>query len=137
MVEQQPENTLFTICLCAEARGETNFYKLAVAWTIKNIARRYGTSIRDTILKPRRFSSFNHDDPNQPKLLILYKLEPEAWAACETIVDVLQFTTDPTGGSDHYYVFDGPGKVAPPWGRGNANWKERLVVGNTAFGACP
>lgn len=133
-LEQQPEAALKPMCLWGEARGVSNFARLCILWVIRNRARQKGTTMKEEILRPKQFSSFNHDDPNMPKLLIAPTLEPAAWAACEAVCDLLDFTRDPTGGATHYYVFDGPGAVAPSWGRGNARWKELLISDRMVFG---
>ena len=134
-IAEQPESVLLPMVLWGEARGESNFTKLCILWVIKNRTARRHTTMKEEILRPKQFSSFNHDDPNLPKLLIGYKLEPGPWSACEAVCDVLPFTTDPTGGATHYYVFQGPGAVAPVWGRGHGDWVERLVANNMVFGA--
>ena len=132
---EQPESVLLPMVLWGEARGESNFTKLAVLWVVKNRSVRRGTTMKEEILRPKQFSAFNHDDPNIGKLLIGYKLEPLPWTACEAVADLLSFTRDPTAGSTHYYVFQGAAAVHPPWGRGHADWKERLVINNMVFGA--
>lgn len=134
-IEQQTEAVLKRIVLWGEARGEPVFTKLCILWVIKNRMTRKGTHWRDEILRPKAFSCFNHDDPNLPKLLIGFKLEPEAWVECEAVVDLFDWTKDPTGGANHYYDL----RMNPPpaWGRGHALWKEKLIAGDLVFGDCP
>lgn len=120
--------------LWGEARGESAFAKLCILWVAKNMSRRLNVPLKQTILHPKRFSCFNHDDPNMPKLLIGYKVDPVQWAVCEAIQEIFSSTSDPTGGADHYYNFK---LVQPEWGRGHGLWKERLIVGDLVFGACP
>lgn len=133
-IEQQPEIAVVPMMLWGEARGESAFTKLAILWTAKNAAARAQVPLKQWILTPKKFSCFNHDDPNLPKLLIGYKIDPVQWAVCEAIQDLLPFTKDPTSGSTHYYNFK---VVQPVWGRGNSQWKERLVIGDLVFGDCP
>lgn len=131
-LEDQPEDVLKRCVLWGEARGEDNFTKLCILHVIHNRVVRKNTSWRVEILRPWAFSSFNATDPNREKLLIGYKLEPAAWAACEAVCELFVLTKDPTGGADHYYRVD---LVPPPkWGRGHVDWHERLVTGKMCFG---
>lgn len=134
-IEQQPQHVLKVMVLWGEARGEDAFTKLCILWVIKNRMTKRKTTWREEILRPKQFSCFNHDDPNLPKLLIGYRLEPEAWIACETVCDLVTSTLDPTRGADHYYSLS----LQPPpsWGRGNPSWQDRTTSGGMAFGVCP
>ena len=75
-VAEQPEAVLLPMVLWGEARGESNFTKLCILWVIKNRTARRHSTMMEEILRPKQFSSFNHDDPNLAKLLIGYKIEP-------------------------------------------------------------
>ena len=134
-LSEQPEGVLKRCVLWGEARGEDNFTKLCILHVIANRVRKHGSTWTAEILKPWAFSSFNHDDPNSAKLLIGYQLEPASWAACDAVAELFPMTTDPTNGADHYYRTDMD--PAPKWGRGHADWQERLVTGGMAFGICP
>lgn len=134
LLEDQPEAALLPMLLWGEARGEIALGKLAILWVVKNRADKRGTSMKEEILRPAQFSSFNHDDPNRAKMLTAYKLDPYGWKACQAIVDVFPYTTSPVGDADHYYAYN---QVSPPWGRGNANWMERAVIQNHCFGKVP
>lgn len=133
-MEDQPEDFLIPAVLWGEARGESTLGKLAILWVIRNRAAKRSTSMKEEILRPRQFSSFNPGDPNQPRLLAAPGLDPRGWSACEMVAEVFPHTLDITNGADHYYNFH---VVAPPWGRGHAQWQERAVIGNHCFGICP
>lgn len=134
-LEEQPEDVLKRIVLWGEARGEDNFTKLCILHVIHNRMLRKNTTWKTEILRPLQFSCFNANDPNRPRLLPGYSLEPAAWAACDAVCEIFACTKDPTGGADHYYALSmNPG---PKWGRGSSQWQERLVTGKMAFGVCP
>jgi len=130
-IEQQPDDVVLAMCLYGEARGESALGKLAVAWVVKNRAVKNGTTFKQECLRPAQFSSFNLIDVNRARLLLAYKNDPSSWARCETIVELLPYTTDPTHGADHYYAFD---SVTPAWGRGNPAWLETTEIGAHVFG---
>lgn len=130
-IEDQPEAALLPMVLWGEARGEPVLGKLAILWVIKNRAIRHGTTMKDQILRPKQFSSFNHDDPNRAKLLDAPALDHPSWVICEAVATLFPATNDPTIGATHYYA---PAVVSPPWGRGHPAWHETAVIGNHCFG---
>ena len=134
-IGDQPEEWLKRAVIFGEARGEDNFTKLCILWVVHNRMMEHNTTWKQEILKPWAFSSFNHDDPNSAKLLIGYVAEPAAWSACDAVAELFVHTSDPTGGSDHYYREDMD--QPPKWGRGHPDWKERFVTGKMVFGKCP
>lgn len=130
-LEDQPEGFLMPAVLWGEARGEPALGKLAVLWVIKNRAARRSTSMKEEILRPLQFSSFNPGDPNRPRLLAAPGLDPRGWAACEAVAELFPYTNDPTNGADHYY---NPSVASPKWGRGSAGWHETATIGAHVFG---
>lgn len=123
--------------LWGEARGVSNFAKLCILWVLRNRATHRRSTMKTEALRPFQFSCFNHSDPNVSKLLVANNLEPVPWAACECVCDLFPLTKDPTAGADHYYVCEGPGAVAPKWGRGHSAWQERLITDHMVFGVAP
>lgn len=125
---------MLRLCLWGEARGEQAEGQLAVAWVIKNRADKQGNSIKEVILAPWQFSSFNHDDPNRDKMLSAHQFDPTGWARINAVCDLFEsgYTIDPTKGATHYYVERMPNP--PKWGRGHPTWDETAVVGRHVFG---
>lgn len=134
-LEQQPSNVLARMLVYGEARGESVIGQLAVLAVAMNRAARKGVTLKDVILKPFAFSSFNHDDPNRDKLLSAYVSDPLTWAAIDALCSLYETGTipDPSRGADHYYRDD----LQPPWGRGNSAWRDTVVIGHHIFGSCP
>jgi spore germination cell wall hydrolase CwlJ-like protein len=135
-IEQQSEKVLCRMCLWAEARGEPALGKLAILSVIDNLALRHADSMKAVILHPKRFSSFNENDPNRDKLMSAYREDPLQWMVCDVICELheARVTSDPTVGADHYY---NPAVAQPAWGRGAPDWKEGPVIGHHVFGNCP
>ena len=117
--------------LWGEARGEPSLGKLAIAWVIKNRALKNGTTLKQEILRPRQFSSFNPNDPNRQQMRLAPGLDPTGWGRCESIADILDYTVDPTHGALNYYNAK---VVQPDWGRGSIAWLEKAEIGNHVFG---
>lgn len=113
-LSSQKELTLLALCVWAEARGEPQEGKDAVAHVVLNRAEKqswYGKNIRGVILSPKQFSCFNEGDPNREKVLCVQN--DEVWADCAMAAwnAYLGFSDDPTGGATHYCRFD----VHPSW----------------------
>ena len=69
---KQLELTLLALLVWAEARGEPEDGKRAVAHVVLNRFRKQswmGGTVRDVILKPWQFSCFNSGDPNREKMM--------------------------------------------------------------------
>lgn len=133
-LEDQPEPVLMSAVLWGEARGEGSLGKLAILWVIKNRATKRGTTLKEEILRPLQFSSFNAHDPNRSRLMLAYTIDARQWRLCETVVDLFPWTRDPVNGADHYYAYE---VVQPVWGRGHALWQEKAVIGKHVFGIAP
>jgi N-acetylmuramoyl-L-alanine amidase len=121
------------MCLWAEARGEGPRGMLAVWWVLRNRAVRLTDSMKEEVLRPRQFSSFNADDPNRPLLLVACNTDPASWGAVDAVATLAERedTLDPTNGATHYY---NPAVCSPAWGRGSPGWKEHIVIGRHVFG---
>ncbi len=109
------EILLAALCVWREARGESIAAKRGVIDVLNNRCRMapaqgFCKSIRDNILKPFAFSSFNPGDPNATKYPIAN--EP-AWL--DSVHVAQTFAPDSTGGAVFY--FSAP-LTAPPhaWG---------------------
>ncbi len=132
-IEQQSESVLVRMMLWDEARGEPVFTKLCIHWVVKNRANRNNTSMRVEILKRGQFSGFA-SKVARLRMLWAPTLSHDAWVECCAVADIFNATKDPTGGADHFYNFK---TSQPSWGRGHADWKERLVAPPFVFGSCP
>lgn len=132
-IEEQPGPIVLRLCLWAEARGESAKGKLAVAWVIKNRAEKSGKSIKEIVLAPLQFSSFNHDDPNRGKMLSAHMDDATGWARCDTVADLIEdgCTLDLTRGATHYFAHD---VVHPAWGPPHPGWEGTAVIGGHTFG---
>jgi N-acetylmuramoyl-L-alanine amidase len=104
--------------LWGEARGEPVDGQVAVAWVIRNRARRrtfagplagrWGAVAR-VCTAPWQFSCWNESDPNRRRLEVLR--QDEMRAQVEVARNVLEgLVEDATGGADHYHTI-----VAPAW----------------------
>jgi len=103
-IEQQTEAVLSRLLLWGEARGEGAIGMLAVLWCAYNRLGKNGTSLRDVILKPWQFSTFNRNDSNRDKLLKAHVQEPDAYKMADTVATLMEagHTNDPTHGATHY-----------------------------------
>ena len=81
----------------------------------------------------KQASSFNHDDPNRPKLLAAHTNDMPAWGACDAIAELFEqkATVDPSMGATHYFAHE---LVSPPWGPGHPAWETTIVIGRHTFG---
>lgn len=94
------ELDVFAATLYAEARGEPEEGEIWVAWVIKNRAARNigGKSIKAVCTADKQFSCWN----GKTEMKIN---EPNSWNRSVRIAEqVLDSSSDPTGGSDHYYA---------------------------------
>lgn len=111
-IEQQSDNILLGMLVWGEARGEPGIGKDAVAHTVLNrlaLSPHFGKTLKDIILRPWAFSSFNENDPNRSKML-----DPLAhgsiaeWAAAILAANnaLSGASQDPTNGATHYVTVD-------------------------------
>jgi N-acetylmuramoyl-L-alanine amidase len=103
----------------AEARGESQQGKRAVAWTVLNrVAAKswYGKTVASVCLKPWQFSCWNENDPNLPKLQAV-DLNRNSYrnAMCAALSVMQGHSPDPTEGSRHYHASN----VRPLWAKGH------------------
>lgn len=114
-----------SLAVWREARGEPFAGKLAVANVLNNRVKdpRWPNSMRDVVLQPKQFSSFNAGDPNSTQ----FPEDNKVWWDClEVVEQVLNFFDDPTKGANHYHTLD----VNPSWADPA---KITLIVGNHVF----
>lgn len=132
-IEQQPSSVLSRMLLYGEARNQPAIGALAVLSVVYNRASQSGKTVRDEILKPWQFSSFNQNDPNRALLLDAWKTDPVSWSRADAICELYEehATPDPTKGATHYY---NPSVVQPAWGRGSSGWTELAVIDDHVFG---
>lgn len=76
---------LLALCIWREARGETTLGKRYVADTILNRVhdKRWPGTVRDVVLQPWQFSSFNKSDPNA----VQFPHEDATWTDCVRAAD--------------------------------------------------
>ena len=106
--EFSDEELLFMLAF-GEARGEPVECQIGVCHVAVNRAKRpgwWGKTLREVILKPYQFSSFNEDDPNFQKLFEPDKHErPEVikqlWWVVEGVIQ--EKIMDNTGGATYYH----------------------------------
>lgn len=132
-IEQQPSAVLSRMLLYGEARNQPAIGALAVLCVAYNRSAQSGKTLRDVILQPLQFSSFNMNDPNRGLLLDAWQKEPASWARADAICELYEekAVSDPTKGATHYY---NPNVVSPAWGRGNPGWTELAVIDDHVFG---
>lgn len=112
----QPDDILAAMLVWGEARGESAEGKAAVISVAVNRTK-IGWPLRNVILAPWQFSSFNMDDPNREKLLMPVTHSSAAiWTECYDIADsVLRGSTpDPTNGANHYCTVSLWNNPTPP-----------------------
>lgn len=123
-----------------EARGEYGREDgglaslLAVASVIKNRfaeGGRFGKTIRDVCLKPKQFSCWNVDDPNE-RLLKYVTTADMIFRQCILVADktLKNEWPDLTHGSNHYHA----NYVMPFWAVGH---KPRFQIGRHLFYKLP
>jgi len=110
-IESQPDDLLAAMLVWGEARGESHISKEAIIWVVKNrvAAHRFGSTLRQVILKPYAFSCLNHARPGEvdtraqmldPLAHDLAKVWDECCLAAEMVMDGQ--APDPTHGATHY-----------------------------------
>ncbi|MAG50091.1 hypothetical protein CL621_00430 [archaeon] len=110
---------LLARALYGEARNKSKELKIAIAQSIINRTNKnkwWGNTLREVILKPEQYSSFNQRDPNYNKVWNPLRYEkPEVWYECLKIAkEVLENKfEDLTEGATHYHT----DKVRPLWSR--------------------
>lgn len=109
---------LLALCIYGEARGEPYEGKCGVAHVVLNRVKRhprYGTGIKDVILKPYQFSCFLEADPNFPKLIDLavnpYLIDERYLEIADGCMD--EYIPSPVENATHYYSDTMP--RAPYW----------------------
>ncbi len=102
-----------------EARGETWEGKVAVAWVIKNRAKKggwWGDTIDAVCLFPKQFSCW--DDHNRLVMMTATEDDPAFLACLDAATAVLTGRIqDPTSGSCHYHASD----IHPDWAEGHTS----------------
>ena len=133
-IEQQPLPVLRRLLVFGEARGEPLPGMLAILCVVQNRSKD-GVTQKQVILKPKAFSCFN-PGPHRDKMMNGYEAEPKSWAVVDAICDLWEngCCNDITRGATHYYAYN---IVSPVWGRGHADWKETVTIGNHVYGNCP
>lgn len=110
--EDQEDVILLGMLVWGEARGEPQEGKDAVAHTVLNrlsLSPHYGKTLKEVILKPWAFSSFNPNDPNRQKLLEPLKHGSMAeWASALMVAHnaLSGVSQDTSNGATHYVVVD-------------------------------
>jgi N-acetylmuramoyl-L-alanine amidase len=111
---------LLGVCIWGESRGQSFETKFGVASVVRNrvISGRYGDGYTGVILKPKQFSCFNADDPNESKLLNPLKYDSQrVWDEAFTASYLVMYghRPDTTRGAVFYF---GPPLVSSPkaWG---------------------
>lgn len=102
----------------AEARSEGETGMRAVAHVIVNrVGRRFGGDLREVVLSPKQFSSWNLHDPNRPlaqhpERYATAGANRETWETAQTVArEVLEGKSkDPTGGALFYHT-----RTTHPW----------------------
>ena len=118
----------------AEARGESDAGKLAVAWVIRTRAETrkkdgspywWGDGIAGVCKKPWQFSCWNQNDPNRDGLLSLKTDSVGYQQALTAVALALVSNEDPTDGANHYHTKE----VEPHWSEG----QPFKIIGNHRF----
>jgi len=95
--------------LYGEARNQGESGMRDVASVIWTRAGKDISKLKSVALKPKQFSCWNSGDVK------VNEKEP-VWATCQAIAkEMFSGSFTPTVDADHYYVYKGPGKVAPAW----------------------
>ena len=137
-MEQKPyleltDLELLTLCVWREARGEGMLGKRGVAHVVCNRVKRpcwWGHTVKQVILHPEQFSSFNMRDPNSSKWPT--DVEPAGEDSEMAASLVLGGTDDdPTKGATHYHdiSIEFPERS---WGL-RSKFEETLEVGRLKF----
>lgn len=115
------DKDLLALCVWRESRGESYLAKLGVAYVIRNRASQskwWGKSIREVILKPYQFSSFNNNDVNFDKFPDTY--DP-SFIECSNVATHALEGTEPDPTSNSTFYFDKSLDAKPP------KWAESYV----------
>lgn len=117
----------------AEAEGEPEAGRIAVAWAIRNRAEhpsgRYGRTLAEVVRKPKQFSCWNDGNPRLAKLHALRIGDPGYLGCMWIVVGVaLGLLADPTGGCTHYHAADLA--LRPLWAR---NRLPHIRIGDHIF----
>lgn len=113
----------------AEARGETEEGRIAVAEVIRNRAKKHGWSIAKVVLQPLQFSCWNAYGQTRISAAMIDDMDPgviecaNAWLASQD--------SNLTNGATHYY---NPRLAAPEWG---PEMTDVVAIGNHRFGKAP
>ena len=117
--DRDSNSVLLARMLFGEGRGQTRDEKIAIAYTAVNRVhdgrRNNGETLREVILMPKQYSSFNLNDPNREKLLHPERYEPKAFKECLDVAKgvVSGKYKDPTDGATHY--FSSNMQTPPAW----------------------
>jgi N-acetylmuramoyl-L-alanine amidase len=110
--EDQEDVILLAMLVWGEARGEPQEGKDAVAHSVLNrlsLSPHFGHTLKEVILKPWAYSSFNANDPNRQKLLdpVAHGSRSEWASALTTAHNAMNgVTADASNGATHYVVVD-------------------------------
>lgn len=89
----------------------------------------WGTSLRAICLRPFQFSSWNHNDPNRPKLLEVTTDDPQYCIALQLAAEALAGTlADIVGNADSYFSLSMP--TPPKWAK---NLIPTATIGGQVF----
>lgn len=117
--EQDP-CILLAITCWGESRSESFEGKFAVASVVRNrvISGKYGAGYSGVILKPKQFSCFNRDDPNESLLLNPLKYDSQlAWDSSFTAAYMVLYGHRPDTTRGAVFYFSPPLVTAPKsWG---------------------
>ena len=112
-----PDEELLARCIWGEARGESIEDMVAVANVVINRLGkkiRYGSTIKEVILKPWQFSCFNEKDENFP--LLRQGPKDKYFDICKSIAKLAckGLLVDNTDKANLYYVKFGKNAITPP-----------------------
>lgn len=127
------ELQLLALCVWREARGEGQDGRVGVAFSVKNRADRpcwWGRNIREVVLKPFQYSSFNANDPQSAKAPVPGSTEDRIFLGLSEGVLTGMFK-DPTFGATHY--FDQSLDAKPPSWANDSSMERTCVIGRLRF----
>ncbi len=129
---------LLAKAIYGEARGASRKLKIATAQTVLNRTGKnkwWGNTLKEVILKPKQYSSFNPNDPNYNKVMNPLKYEEllkyeklRTWDECLEIAKAVLESKfeDLSKGATHYHTTS----VKPLWARGQT---PIIQIENTIF----
>ena len=124
--------SLMALCCYREARGEPFDGKRGVCHVIQNRANKpgwWGTSVKEVVLKPFQFSSFNSNDPNS----IIWPMDNNpAWTQCLSAASAVLMGDDPDLTDGAMFYHDSSISFPKAWGK-EENYVKTLVVGKLSF----